>query len=236
VTDDEYREYLTSLARIHLRPFRIFRRHPEFDELRFAIDQMSSTARFARVVSDRSDSPELVSALSKELDRWPVASVIRTMQESGVLSALDQTPDITFGELRRDVIPEEDVRLLQEAGVADPEAEVTILIDYARRRLGHAEAKPSEVVERAPDELKRAAERLSSLSENSSRNEVQVKKKKLFNGIGKILAGAVAGAGNLLLATGTIIAPNPATAYGVIGSSAIAVGSICQGIGDLRGE
>ena len=62
------------------------------------------------------------------------------------------------------------------------------------------------------------------------------KKRKILNGIGKILSGTVAGAGNLLLATGTIVAPNPATAYAVIGSSALAVGSICQGIGDLRGE
>lgn len=65
---------------------------------------------------------------------------------------------------------------------------------------------------------------------------LRLRREKIFNGIGKILAGAVAAAGNLLLATGTIVAPNPATAYGVIGSSALAVGSICQGIGDLRGE
>jgi hypothetical protein len=63
-----------------------------------------------------------------------------------------------------------------------------------------------------------------------------LEEEKIFNGIAKILAGAVTAAGNLLLATGTVIAPNPATAYGVIASSAIAVGSMCQGIGYLRGE
>ncbi|MGH7489625.1 MAG: hypothetical protein ACREMY_29090 [bacterium] len=41
---------------------------------------------------------------------------------------------------------------------------------------------------------------------------------------------------NLLLFTGTVAAPNPAMAYGVIGSSAPTVGSICQGLGDLYGE
>ena len=58
----------------------------------------------------------------------------------------------------------------------------------------------------------------------------------VINGVGKILAGAITGAGNLLLFGGTIVAPNPGTAYAVIGSSALAVGSICQGLGDLRGD
>ena len=128
------------------------------------------------------------------------------------------------------------MRLLQGAGIDEPEAELTILIDYARKRLGHREATPSALAGQAHDELKRAPERLISLSNNSSASHVEVKKKRIFNDIGKILAGAVTAAGNLSLATGTVIAPNPATAYGVIASSAIAVGSTRQGIGDLRGE
>lgn len=62
------------------------------------------------------------------------------------------------------------------------------------------------------------------------------KKRKIFSGVGKILAGAIAGGGNALLGLGTIAAPNPATGYAVIASCGLAVGSFCQGIGDLRGE
>lgn len=237
MTDEEYREYLSALARTHMRPFRRHRLHPEGDELSYAIAKLSSTARFAKAVSERSEETELVNLLGKELDNWHVDHVLEEMRQSGVLSALDETPDITFAELRRDVIPKEDAQLLRSAGVDDPEAEITILIHYARKRLGHRDVTPSETVERAREELKRAAERIVGLSDRSSSgNQVEVKKKKIFNGIGKILAGTITGAGNLLLATGTLIAPNPATAYGVIGSSALAVGSICQGIGDLRGE
>ncbi len=236
MTDEEYREYLSALARTHMRPFRRRHMHPEGDELSYAIAKLSSTARFARAVSERSEEAELVNALGKELDNWYVEHVVEEMRRSGVLAALDEAPDITFAELRRNVIPEEDTRLLQGAGVDDPEAEITILIHYSRKRLGHRDIRPSESVERAREELKRATERIVGLSDNSSGNQVAVKKRKIFNGIGKILAGTVTAAGNLLLATGTVIAPNPATAYGVIGSSAIAVGSICQGIGDLRGE
>ena len=77
---------------------------------------------------------------------------------------------------------------------------------------------------------------LEEESSNADSERVEKKKRKVLNGVGKILAGAVTGIGNVLLATGTIAAPNPATAYGVIGSSALAIGSICQGMGDLRGE
>lgn len=236
MTDEEYREYLSALARKYVRP--IWRRHmhPEGDELLYAIDQLSSTAQFAKAVSERSGNAELVIALGKELDSWYVDHVVEEMRRSGVLSALDEAPDITFGELRRNVIPEEDIRLLRGAGVDDAEAEITILIHYARKRLANREVIPSATVESAREELKNATERIAKFSDSSSGNRVEQKKKRLFNGIGKILAGTVTAAGNLLLATGTIIAPNPATAYGVIGSSAIAVGSICQGIGDLRGE
>ena len=236
MTDEDYLEFLTALARTHMRPFRRHHMHPEGDELLYSIAKLSSTARFIRSVEERSDNLDLVKAASKELDCWHVQHVVNEMRESGVLSALDEVPDITFGELRRNAIPDEDVRLLSSTGVDDPEAEITILIHFARRRLGHREEVPSVLTEEAHDELKRAAERVVSLSNNSSDNQVQAKKKKIFNGIGKILAGTVTAAGNLLLATGTVIAPNPATAYGVIGSSALAVGSICQGMGDLRGE
>jgi hypothetical protein len=210
--------------------------HPEGDDLLNAIVELSSTARFVRVVGERSENLDLVNALGKELDSWYVQHVVEEMRRAGVLAALDDAPDITFAELRRNAIPDEDVRLLRDAGVDDPEAEITVLIHYARKRLGHREATPSAIAEEARDELKRAPERIISLSNNSSATHIDVKKKKLFNGIGKILAGAITGAGNLLLATGTVMAPNPATAYGVLGSSALAVGSICQGIGDLRGE
>ena len=75
-----------------------------------------------------------------------------------------------------------------------------------------------------------------ALRDSAKGPEAQPKKRKILNGIGKILGGAIAGTGNVLLLVGTIAAPNPATGYGAIASSAIAVASVMQGAGDLRGE
>jgi len=138
-------------------------------------------------------------------------------------------------EASGDRIP--DILVAGVAGIEDPEAEITLIIHYSRKRLGHSEARPSETVRQAQEELKRAADRVDKIPPDSNlSDQPEKKKRKIFNGIGKILAGTITGAGNLLLAAGTVVAPNPATAYGVIGSSALAVGGICQGIGDLRGE
>jgi len=113
VTDEEYREYLAALGQKFLRPFGFHRHmHPEGDELHYAIARLSSTARFARDVSERAENSDLVNAVAKELDNWYVQHVVDVMRESGVLAALDEAPDITFSELRRNVIPNEDVRLL----------------------------------------------------------------------------------------------------------------------------
>lgn len=81
------------------------------------------------------------------------------------------------------------------------------------------------------------ADRLDkALSESAKERRPEPRKRKILNGIGKILGGAIAGAGNVLLFCGTIVAPNPATGYGAIASSAIAVAGVMQGAGDLRGE
>jgi hypothetical protein len=115
-----------------------------------------------------------VNALGKELDSWYVQRVVDEMRETGVLSALDEALDITFAELRRNAIPDEDVRLLLGAGVDVPEVERTILIHYARKRLGHRDATPSALVEQANDELRRTPKRLISPSNNSSVSHVEV--------------------------------------------------------------
>ena len=228
MSDEEYREWLLALARKHLQFGRGEQGRAYLGDL---VERLSSVARFANVVGDRADNSTLVHELVKELRDAAVHKVTTQLEDTGVLAALDELPEVTFGQLRRSVIPDEDVGLLSRSGVSDPEAEVTIVIHYARQRLSRAHARPSEIAISAQLELDRAVGQLDTLADSSPK-----KKKKIFNGIGKVLAGAVTGAGNLLLATGTVVAPNPATAYAIIGSSALAVGYFFQGLGDLRGE
>lgn len=239
MNDEEYRQFLSALARQHVSTRR-WRRHfgpMGVDEhLQHEIDRLSSTARLVKAAAERPEKQDLLDVVANELRNTYLGQVTQAMEESGVLDALDEAPDITFPNLRRSAIPDEDVELLRHAGVDDPEAMITIIIHYSRKHVGGSDTRPSQIVERAQNELRQAADILSSGETDAPQKQPEKKKRKILNGVGKILAGAVTGAGNLLLFTGTIVAPNPGTAYAVIGSSALAVGSICQGLGDLRGE
>jgi hypothetical protein len=251
MTDDEYKEYLVALARRHLKSgwieipagggTKVW--YSRGENISNEIARLSAAARLVRVVADRPDSVNLLKELTQEIKNINVGYIFELMEVSGVLSALDEAPEITFPNLRRAVIPEEDVYLLQHAGIADAEAEITLFIHYARTHVGHKDSAPSSIARQAETELQHAGVRIEQLASQPppalnqpGLNQAALKKRKLFNGIGKILAGTVTAAGNLLLAAGTLIAPNPATAYGVIGSSALAIGGVFQGIGDLRGE
>jgi len=232
MTDAEYQELLEALAKKHFRPAR--HTHWELREAELLIERLSSIARLNQAVSERPDSEELRHVLAEEIRNAPTAFAVRIMESMGVVDALEEAPKLVFENLRRSAIPAEDLALMREAGIRDPEAEITIIIHYSRRHVGRPATRPRDVLETAQAHLDRAA---GNLDEPPDSQAARRKGKwKVFNGIGKILAGAVTGAGNTLLGVGTIAAPNPATAYGVIASAALAIGGICQGIGDLRGE
>jgi hypothetical protein len=232
MTDDEYRDFLAVLAKKFFRPSVLADPQTGANYLVREIERLQSISRLARVVGEDADNAALVNTLSAELSDARIDGVLEVMERAGVVDALEEAPEIVFGELRRSAIPEEDVHLLRRAGVEDPEVEITLLINYAIQRLAYREKPASEAVQQAPIELEKAAQQLG----HAGAPEPPRKKRKLFNGIGKILAGTIMGAGNVLLAAGTVVAPNPATAHLTIGCSALAVASLFQGMGDLRGE
>ena len=147
----------------------------------------------------------------------------------------------------------EDFELLRRAGYSNDEIEVFVVeaLENAQTIARHPEL-PSEVLEHALTALTDSLAYLRTAPlypgpgaaaappypapPEAAAPPPEKKKGKTLNGIGKLLGGAIAGVGNVLLATGTIVAPNPATAYGAIASSGLAVASIFGGLGDLTGE
>ena len=118
---------------------------------------------------------------------------------------------------------------------------LAVALDQAHALAAHG-LLPSVVVGDAEKALWHAIDMLRTLSGSvESTDEAQTKtktkkKRKIFNGIGELLGGSAAGIGNILLLTGSIVAPNPATLYAAIASGGIAVSTLFAGIGDLRGE
>jgi hypothetical protein len=232
MTDEEYSSFIKALARIHLGHFRVARERA--DDTRRAFDRVSATVRLWKLARELDAEGALLNQLLEQLEVSPVADVRRIMDGAGLLDALDEAPSLVFGQFRRSAIPPEDMEILRQAGFSDDEIEVllAVAVDQAHALAGLG-LPPSSVVADAEEALRHAIKTLSSLS---MAVEPQKKKRKLFNGIGKLLGGSAAGIGNILLLTGSIVAPNPASLYAAIASGGIAVSTFFAGIGDLRGE
>jgi hypothetical protein len=164
----------------------------------------------------------------------PIEWTRDAVEETGILAALEDAGSVVFAELRRSAIPEEDIDFLIKAGYTNEEIEIlfALAIHEAHSRLASAE-NISRRLQEAAKTFKAAVETLEVKTDEKTSER---KKRKIFNGIGKVLGGSIAGLGNALMAAGTILAPNPATAAGAIASAAVAVPAIFCGIGDLRGE
>ena len=238
MTDEEYRALLNALAQKYLRPAVLADPELGSAQLTRIADRLAALCRLTRAVADYSEDTVLIRALAEKLREVDsdLNTVFTAMEQTGVLDALEDANHVIFLELRRSAIPDEDVYILRRAGFEDPEGEITLIITRANHYY-HYNAPISELPAECR-KLKNATDRLQNVGKANVEMDVAPSKpkRKLFNGIGKILAGTVTTAGNLLLLTGSVVAPNPATAYGVIASSALAIASIGQGIGDLRGE
>ena len=221
MNDKEYREFLEAVGKRYLRLHRAARWFgPEgISHLHYDIERLTSTARLVHAVAARSDQTGWYQALGKELKNTYIQQVTNLLDEAGITNALDEHQELIFGNLSREFIPDEDIALLYDAGVPEPEAEVTIIIQELRRSGQSRNMRPSNILREAPKRLEDAAQQLSRVESNPSDMKVEVKPQKYFTGIGRILAGS-----------------GGAAAGAVIASSALAVGLVSQGIGDLRGE
>ena len=259
MSNDEYREFLIALFDRHVRllplPGPSF---PDSGVLEFELVNLKWVSRLVQLMEERREEFEqeedyrMLLMTSEFVQNARLDSIARALADSGILRAIEEDPEAFFGNLNKNVLPKEDAEFLREAGALKAESEITLLIHYARRHLAkqHLQMSPTELVMEADEKLKEAGRDLQALVPKSHGGQAtetggpsardierqEKKKRKLFTGIGKILQGAILGGGNFLIGVGQIAAPNPAVAAGVIASAGVAVSSIAEGIGCLRGE
>jgi hypothetical protein len=235
----EYREFLAAVEKRYVQLASGGYGIDGVVNLKWQIDRLTSLARLVHAVEGRPEDTAwyvpLGNALSNRL-LVPVDYTQHIMHETGIADALDQHGEIIFGGLSREAIPNDDISLIQSSGIYEAEAEVTIIIHQLRQIARSGTIRASAILREAPEALDEAIQTLPKANSDPSTTETEKKPRKYFTGIGRILSGAVAGAGNILIGIGTIPASGGATAGAVIASSALAVGLMLQGIGDLRGE
>lgn len=248
LSEQEYREFLDALARKYLNLQRLQMHETRYGpHLTYLFNELRSQFRLLGVVIERSEGDgrssqlRLIEILAEELGNPRFKDFINELDSLGVLDAMEENPKTLFGNLRPSVIPAEDVKILHDAGMTDPEAEIRLVIHYARNHLSQPNFPLKDMVQEAVKEIDRAQKILEVLAKKGDETKepdykAKEPKKRLFSGIGRILAGGLGTAGNLLMGIGTLTAPNAGVGSAVIASCALGVSSICQGVGDLRGE
>lgn len=220
--------------------------------------EIAVIAQLARVMAEQPERKEMYLALAEALtwsDQTPAALLKDVFDQSGVTDALDAHFHLISGGLTRLHLPNKDVEFVRQCGATDPEAEILLALAHLQSPFSPAGARMSvpngprvstvltdadETLQIVARKLKLAAAGKLPVAAKSADDpdlpSTPAKKRKMFNGIGKILTGVVGGTGNVLIGTGTIVVSGGATAAAVFGSAAASIGFLMQGIGDLRGE
>lgn len=239
MNEREYLEFLEAVAVEYIR----------LKEVSFYmnihVDDLASTAQLARIVGEQRRENELLQrALGSKLNEissqepptqsstW--GTVTRVLREVGVTEALDQHGEALLGSFRRFAVPEADLDILRQAGIAHPEAALRIAEERARvfAKLAATRGfRASEVLQSAEQELKRAGDELYLPGNTPSK-----KPQKWFMGISKILAGGAGSLGNVMLGVGVIPGAAPVGAAAVLGSCTGGLVLIGDGIEALRGN
>ena len=144
-------------------------------------------------------------------------------------------------------LPEADKDVLREMGSVNPEVELRSLVYSAKRELYRIDHRSSDL--RLRQELGYAEQKLKQAETDFERHlevkkreespeEVPKKTRRWFKGLGQISQGAALSIANVALAIGTLNLPvSPETqTWGAVASVATGIGTILNGIGELRNE
>lgn len=143
-------------------------------------------------------------------------------------------------------LPAEDKEILREIGSINPDVEMRGLVYAAKARIRKGERQRREVSIR--QELKNCEAQLEqseksfqmasqSKEEESNRKGLQ-KSRRWFKGVGQIAQGSALSIADIALAIGVLHLPVSAETqtWGAIASVATGIGTVLNGVGDLRNE
>lgn len=215
----------------------------EIMDLRRAMTKLSATARLAHVAADRPNDTSMDESLAKELRVAAHSRAFDVFERTRIAEILDENGALVFQEITRESVPTEDLEFLAQCGIKEPEAEITISLRRLKAgywMMSEDGRSTARILEHSRMQILHVAEGLSQQDAQQkpavSEGQSSKKRRKIFNGVGKILSGVVAGTGNVLMGIGAVPAAGGVAAPAVIASAAASIGIIMQGIGDLRGE
>jgi len=258
MTDEEYRAFLDTLVRRHVRPRlpRLRRRfhHDMMKEWHYHLDQAERSVRVFRFIEQNCDDGDVYETITAARVARAVSETKysldfsnQTVEESGFLDAFERHAGDILDGLRPDHLPDVDKEVIRETGSPDADAELAELVYCARGYRVRADCMSQEVSVR--QQLRNIAEQVGRIDKefeefkNSRKNQEgdgkpPKKSRRWFKGLGQIGQGAALSIANVALAVGVIQFPvSPETqTWGALASVATGIGTIFTGVGELRNE
>jgi hypothetical protein len=259
VTDDEYREFLTFLLERYVRPrlARVRRRfhHHMMEEWDYHLNQAQQALQVLRFIeANCNDDDEIYHTFTLERlmravsdTRYSLEFANRMAGEAGFLDALEAHADDILSGLRVQDLPDADRQIFREMGSPNPELELRALVLRAKafrdrlrqdsrelpigRQLKHAEQRVAEAQQSFEKMCKAQEEELAD-------KKAPAKSRRWFKGLGQIAQGAALSIADVALAVGALHFPvSPETqTWGAVASVTTGIGTILNGVGDLRNE
>jgi hypothetical protein len=256
MTDQEYSEFMSYLFERYVRPRlpRLRRRmfHHMEDEFHYHLDQAERSARLLRFIESYSDHDSeiydtfTIGRLSRSVSetRHSLEFNNRILDEGGFFDAYESHEHQILSCLSADHVPSEDKDVLREIGSVDPDNELRALVYAVKDRVrerSHKELSVRDELKNCANRLEKAEktfEALSKSKEPESNQNVPKKSRRWFKGVGQIAQGSALSIADVALAIGVLHLPvsSETQSWGAIASVATGIGTILNGVGDLRAE
>ena len=252
--DKEYRAFLTSVYERYVRPrqFQLRRRfrHKLDDEWLYYLDRAERAARLARFIEQESDVDEhIYRTFTSEHILQTIQDTSNSLQfankvidRGGYYDAIDAFGPEIIANLKPKHLPSFDDEVLRGSGSPDADIERRVLVRLAKARLERELGQKNEApfamrIDRAIGQLSDARSEVEKSGDETPLG-APTKSRKWFKGLGQIGQGAALSIANVAAAIGALHLPVSVETrtWGSIVSVVTGVGTIMNGIGDLRGE
>lgn len=261
----EYRAYMASLWEAHaprVRAYAYLYYHHPFDNIfGYELYNLAEAWRVSRALDTGIHFEAFTDKfLGRTMEHVELA-VRRSydvLQEVELLPLLDRQYDLMAEHLRVSDLPEQELPFLEMHGFDIMNSDLTRLVYQVRHTANptrHREITPSHALSQAGKSLAEAqkvfsqneanrqehAAALASIQDPRDHRELpppERKKPRVFKGLGQLVQGTAMTLADVGLALGAFPFPvSPETqSWGALASITAGVGSVMNGVGDLRGE
>jgi hypothetical protein len=257
MNDQEYSEFMSYLFERYARP-RMSRLRSRLDhhmkeEVHYHLDKAERSARIFRFIESycedsedvyRTFTPEILARSTADV-RYSLSFNTRITEEGGFLDAYEEHEQEILAFLKPEHLPEADKEIIREIGSVNPDVELTSLVYAAKKRVRerhqYREVSVSQEMrdfEKQLDQAEQSFRKVAELKEPEMMKDRPKKSRRWFKGVGQIAQGSALSIADVALAIGILKLPVSAetATWGALASVATGVGTVLNGIGELRNE